>query len=155
MLNFDDIKDVEIKLREAGKAWGRRANNDQIEFYLDRLGHLNKKRLLLTIEKAVNTLKFYPKISELLEIYEALPSNNEAVDAPYCKWCDSTGLIHARGKRPDKASNIVQDFAFRCRCTFGQSMSDLIPRWDRAKHSETYELCYPQGRGTPVNSDGY
>jgi len=106
----------------------KKYTSEQIKIMYEELKKIHKERYRQIAREVYKTLKFMPKLADLVEINNTLPKIQEDIQEKVeCKKCDGTGMVAYFKEIKD--GNITRKYLFgaRCTCANGAVLSKKIP----------------------------
>ena len=95
-------------------------NDKQKHIWFDEIKNLSKERYEQISLECYRTLKFMPKLADIIEINKKLPKPKQEIDETIypCDICNGTGIVMYYRKEPDLGDRVYQ-YGARCDCKNG------------------------------------
>ena len=106
--------------REIEKFFGKELPTEQSKIWFEELKEIKKERYRQISRECYRTLKFMPKLSDIIEINKKLPKPKQEIDDTIypCDICNGTGIVMYYRKEPDLGDRVYQ-YGARCDCKNG------------------------------------
>lgn len=112
---------------EIEKFYEKELTTEQRRVWFEELKNINKEKYRQISKKIYITSKFFPKLTDIIEINKTLPTTLKDDGKIYeCSRCNRTGIIIYK-KIFDSRE---YEYAARCNCLNGQKKSKSIPSID-------------------------
>ena len=113
--------------REIEKFYEKEINAEQSRRWFEELKNITKERYRQISRECYKTLKFIPKLPDIIEINKRIPSEVEKNNTVYdCSRCKGIGLIVYTKVQEEYPYKYVA----RCNCKNSLKMSKRIPTID-------------------------
>ena len=100
--------------------FGKELPVEQSKIWFEELKKIKKERYRQISRECYKTLKFMPKLADIIEINKNLPKPKQETDETIyeCNVCNGTGIVMYYRKEPDLSDNAYQ-YGARCDCKNG------------------------------------
>ena len=105
---------------EIEKFFEKELKIEQSRIWFEELKEIKKERYRQISRECYRTLKFMPKLVDIIEINKNLPKPKQEIDATIyeCNVCNGTGIVMYYRKEPNLSDNAYQ-YGARCDCRNG------------------------------------
>lgn len=113
--------------QEIEKFYEKELTSEQSRIWFDEIRNLTKERYRQISREVYKSLKFMPKLADIIEINKTIPSVVKQDNTVYeCSRCNGTGIVcYTQIKE-----GYPYEFGARCNCQNGMKLSKSIPSID-------------------------
>ena len=98
-----------------GNCFNKQLRETTIKAYVNTtMQYMTEDQLKVACKELAVTAKFFPSIAEIIEVSRRYQPRHRETPVGSCEQCQSTGFRY------------IDNVAYRCRCEFGQELSDII-----------------------------
>lgn len=109
------------------KFYEKELTTEQNRIWFEELKTINKERYRQISREIYKTSKFMPKLADIIEINQKLPSVIKKENKVYeCTRCNGVGIVIYK----KIIDGYTYDFGARCNCQNGMQLSKSIPSID-------------------------